>query len=244
MSVNKILVVVAHPDDESFICGGTLAKYAKQGSEVTVICATKGELGRRLGKRPFTVSRESMRRVREGEMREACRALGVQRLEFLDILDKTVEFEEYEGLKQRIIDFIEDIQPDVVLTFHEKLGGHPDHCAIGKATKGAYLEAVTRPDQARYLYFITYGDEIKGFDLSPDVVSAVNIRCSLQEKLSTYRAHRSQSDVHKWAWQSDEQAILGVSPIEYFIRFTREGAADVLGDAPVTTLYNEGTNLS
>jgi LmbE family N-acetylglucosaminyl deacetylase len=41
----NMLVVLAHPDDESFPMGGTLAKYAAEGVEITLICATLGELG-------------------------------------------------------------------------------------------------------------------------------------------------------------------------------------------------------
>ncbi|MEW9702013.1 PIG-L family deacetylase [Paenibacillus sp. SI8] len=226
MGIERILVVVAHPDDESFICGGTIAKYAKQGAEVTVVSATKGELGRRVGQSPY-LSREALRGVRERELREACQAIGVQRLEFLDILDKTVEFEDELRLKDRIAGLIQEIKPDVLLTFHEVLGGHPDHLAIGKAATRAYQEAVDRGQgEAKHLYFITFGEEIKSFSIPSEQITAVDIRDSLQEKLLTYRAHRTQTDIVEWVWQSDERAIQSIHPTEYFIR---GGGEDVLG---------------
>ncbi len=58
----KLLAVFAHPDDETFICGGTLARYAKLGVEITLLCATKGAMGRRMGTPPF-VNRETMPRL-------------------------------------------------------------------------------------------------------------------------------------------------------------------------------------
>lgn len=50
----KLLAVFAHPDDESFICGGTLAKYASEGVDITLVSATRGEMGRRMAIRPIS----------------------------------------------------------------------------------------------------------------------------------------------------------------------------------------------
>ncbi len=49
----KLLAVFAHPDDETFICGGTLAKYASEGVEIALVSATRGEMGRRMGNPPY-----------------------------------------------------------------------------------------------------------------------------------------------------------------------------------------------
>lgn len=57
--IRKLLAVFAHPDDESFICGGTLAKYASAGVEITLVSATRGEMGRRMGNPPY-LNRETM----------------------------------------------------------------------------------------------------------------------------------------------------------------------------------------
>lgn len=84
------------------------------------------------------MNRETMGAAREQELRNACASLGIRDLRFLDIRDKTVEFIDEELLIGRIAGLMEEIEPDVVLTFHERLGGHPDHCAIGKATTAAF----------------------------------------------------------------------------------------------------------
>lgn len=131
----KLLAVFAHPDDESFICGGTLAKYARLGVEITLVSATRGEMGRRMGNPPY-VNRETMPTVREKELREACEVLGIHRLIFLDIRDKTVQFLDPEWLTERIAALIKEVEPDVVLTFHEKLGGAPRSLCDRKSCHG------------------------------------------------------------------------------------------------------------
>ncbi len=67
-----MLVILAHPDDESFAVGGTLAKFAKQGVRVILICATRGEAGIS-GMKP-----EEVGKIREGELREAAKHLGIE----------------------------------------------------------------------------------------------------------------------------------------------------------------------
>lgn len=58
---SHVLVVMAHPDDETFAVGGTIALYTQAGVPVTYACATGGEMGRRMGKPAFT-NREQLRR--------------------------------------------------------------------------------------------------------------------------------------------------------------------------------------
>lgn len=223
MTQRKILLVLAHPDDESFICGGTLAKYAQEGVQITLVCATKGEMGRRVGNPP-SVTRETMYKVRERELDEACRALGISNLHYLGLLDKTVEFADERLMIGRIAQFIREIDPDVVLTFHEQYGGHPDHCAIGKFCTAAYHEVNrTRSDNEKpnYLYFISMGDRMKNpepYGYSPSQITRIDIERFHKQKLAAFRAHRSQSEFEQWVWSSDEQAIRKFGRYEYFIQ--------------------------
>jgi len=220
MATRKLLLVLAHPDDESFICGGALAKAAYEGAEIMLVCATKGEMGRRVGVPPI-VTRESLCRLRERELEEACRVLGIGKLHFLGLIDKTVEFANEKQLISRISSVMESFQPDVVLTFHEKLGGHPDHCAIGKACTAAFHEAFGKPGAPRYLYFITFGNMMKKpqhYGYRPEQITNVDIRGYEREKLLAFRAHRTQSEINDWVWQPDEQAIRSFGSHEYFIQ--------------------------
>ncbi len=80
------MCVLAHPDDESLGIGGTLAKYADEGVETYLVTATRGERGR-FGESGEKPSPDVVGRVREAELREAARVLGVREVNFLDYYD-------------------------------------------------------------------------------------------------------------------------------------------------------------
>jgi N-acetyl-1-D-myo-inositol-2-amino-2-deoxy-alpha-D-glucopyranoside deacetylase len=75
---------VAHPDDESFGCGSTIAHAAARGAHVTVACAMRGEAGETV---PGTPGGQALGVVREGELRRAAARLGVARVELLGYRD-------------------------------------------------------------------------------------------------------------------------------------------------------------
>ncbi len=144
-----LLAVLAHPDDESFGMGGTLALYAQRGSAVHLICATRGEVG--------TVDAEylqgyaSIAELREAELRCAAAQLGLTSVTFFDYRDSgmpgTLDNQHPQALVQapleqlaaEIAESIRRLKPQVVLTF-DPIGGykHPDHIAIHKATVMAF----------------------------------------------------------------------------------------------------------
>lgn len=145
----RILGVFAHPDDETFCAGGTMAKYAAAGAEVMVVSATRGEAGQIRDARAAT--RRTLGRVREREMHEACARLGVQQALCLDYGDGTLKDVDQEMLTRDIVQIIRGFRPDVVTTFGEDGAcGHPDHVAISKATTAACArsgEAAYFPEQ-------------------------------------------------------------------------------------------------
>lgn len=215
--VKKLLAVFAHPDDETFICGGTLAKYASEGADITLVSATRGEMGRRMGNPPY-LNRETMPAAREKELREACDCLGIGRLIFFDIRDKTVEFADEEALISRIEGLIREVQPDVVLTFHEKFGGHPDHCAIGKAATAAFHRAGRRNAA---LYFISFGRAMENpepYGYSKKDVAKIDVHAHREAKLAAFRAHRCQTEIDEWVWRPDREALSRFGRHEYFMK--------------------------
>ncbi|PYI53045.1 PIG-L family deacetylase [Paenibacillus flagellatus] len=212
----NLLAVFAHPDDETFICGGTLAKYASEGVDITLVSATRGEMGRRMGNPPY-LNRETIAAAREQELRQACARLGIRRLHFLGIRDKTVEFVDEAVLTGRIEALIRDIRPDAVLTFHEKLGGHPDHCAIGKAATAACERAGLRES----LFFISFGDVMEHpepYGYTRGDIVKIDVSAHLEAKLAAFRAHRCQSEIDEWVWLPDREAVSRFGKHEYFIR--------------------------
>ncbi len=154
----RLLALYAHPDDESFGIGGTLARYAAQGVSVTLVCATRGEAGQIAD--PSLATPETLGAVREQELRCACRELGVEQLIFLDYRDSGMAGSPdnqhprafmnapAEEVVPRLVGIIRKVQPDVVVTFEPNGGyGHPDHKAIHRHGVAAFHAA---GDPARY----------------------------------------------------------------------------------------------
>jgi LmbE family N-acetylglucosaminyl deacetylase len=144
-----LLAVVAHPDDESFGMGGTLALYAKEGVEVHLICATKGEAGEVSAQMLDGFS--SIGALREHELNCAAKALGLTKVYFLDYRDsgmagsldnnnpKSLFQAPVDEAAKKIAQLIRTIKPQVVVTF-DPIGGymHPDHIAVHNACVKAF----------------------------------------------------------------------------------------------------------
>lgn len=132
----RVVAVFAHPDDEIFCAGGTMAMWAARGAEVVVVCATRGEAGQI--RDAAVAERRTLGSVREGELRSACACLGVRRVEFFDYIDGTLHGVDLEDLIALVSAIVVEVDPDVVITFGEDGAyGHPDHIVIGEATSVA-----------------------------------------------------------------------------------------------------------
>jgi N-acetyl-1-D-myo-inositol-2-amino-2-deoxy-alpha-D-glucopyranoside deacetylase len=159
----RLLVVVAHPDDETYGTGSLIAAAAKAGVEVTVCCATRGEAGEAHGVPPGA----DLGAVREAELRAAGAELGAHRIVLLDYLDSDMVGEPAEGtlcaadpreLVEAVRAVVDDVRPSVVVTLDPEHGdGHRDHVVISRATVDAcpddmrvYAFAVTRSLLARW----------------------------------------------------------------------------------------------
>jgi LmbE family N-acetylglucosaminyl deacetylase len=142
----RALVVFAHPDDAEFLCGGTVAGWASDGTEIHYVCATDGSAG---WNGP-DLSRQEVARTREVEMREAADVLGVRSVTFLGFVDGTLE--PSLDLRRAVTREVRRVRPDVILTFEPSLWSgrryvnHPDHRAIGEAVLAVVAcDAPTRP---------------------------------------------------------------------------------------------------
>lgn len=157
----KILAVYAHPDDECYCSGGTLAKYVADGAEAMVVSATRGQAGEINDAERAT--RRTLGQVREQELHASCSALRVQHCRCLDYMDGGLADADYEQLVNDVVSIIRDFKPHVVITFGDDGAyGHPDHIAIGKATTDAFFKAASsnyqatqtsEPHQAQRLYY-------------------------------------------------------------------------------------------
>jgi LmbE family N-acetylglucosaminyl deacetylase len=133
----RLLAVFAHPDDETFCAGGTLAKYAAAGWELMAVSATRGQAGQI--RDPLVATRRTLGQVREREFYAACEQLGVRHARVLDYMDGTLQDVDPDELAGVVVQIIRAFRPDVVITFGpDGAYGHPDHIAIGAATTRAF----------------------------------------------------------------------------------------------------------
>jgi LmbE family N-acetylglucosaminyl deacetylase len=136
---NRLMCILAHPDDESLALGGTLAMYAAKGVRTSLVVATRGERGWTGEPAAYPGSRV-LGRMREVELRAAAMALGVSDLVFLDQLDGELDQVDQLTMVAKIVAEIRRFRPDVVVTFGpDGVYGHPDHIAISQLTTTAVI---------------------------------------------------------------------------------------------------------
>jgi Uncharacterized proteins, LmbE homologs len=137
----KLMCILAHPDDESIALGGTIAKYADEGVEISLVVATRGERGW-FGLPEENPGELALGSIRETELYAACRTLGVKRLDFLNYVDGDLDQADFRHIVPQLVHIVREVRPQVVITFGpDGLYGHPDHVAISQFTTAALLQA-------------------------------------------------------------------------------------------------------
>lgn len=140
----RLLVVVAHPDDETFGCGSLIAHAAHQGIDVAVVCATRGEGGSPAPGSTITPGR-SLADVRESELRAAAQLLGASAVHLLGWIDSGMDGDPASGtlcaaplddVAGRVAAAIDDLRPHIVVTL-DGSDGHRDHIHLRDATLAA-----------------------------------------------------------------------------------------------------------
>lgn len=193
----SVLVVLAHPDDPEFFCGGTVARWCAEGRSVSYCLLTRGDKGSDDNKTPP----EELAAIREAEQREAARRLGVGEVIFLNELDGYVM--PSIDLRREVVRVIRQVQPQAVITSDpttyfpsNRYINHADHRAAGQVT----LDAVY-PAARSALYFPELSNE-EG--LAPHKVrevyiagarkpnTVVDISAYFEKKMEALRAHQSQ----------------------------------------------------
>ena len=143
--VERILVVVAHPDDLDFGAGGTISGWVQAGIAVTYCLCTNGDAGGF----DHSVSRPEMAQIRQAEQTAAAAVLGVTDLHFLGFPDGRLESSI--PLRAAISRVIRQVRPQRVLTqnpgrnFHRIYASHPDHMAAGEAAHCAVYPDARNP---------------------------------------------------------------------------------------------------
>jgi LmbE family N-acetylglucosaminyl deacetylase len=136
--VRSLLFVGAHPDDEVFFAGGTLARYVEEGTRVSIICATRGERGAT----GDLCSIEELPNIREAELISAMRVLGVTDVHFLPYEDQKLSTAPPDEIRRHLVQLIREIKPQIVITFDpEGANQHTDHMAISRFASDAVSAA-------------------------------------------------------------------------------------------------------
>jgi len=173
----RLLVCLAHPDDEVFSCGGVMAQYRQRGISTTLVCATRGEAGEVSD--PALANQDNLGLVRSQELARAAAILGVDDLRFLGYRDSGMAGSAdnqhpaaYAAapdteVVNRLVRIIREIRPQVVVTFDPTGGyGHPDHIAIHRHTVAAVRQAADptfgdgEPWQAARLFYPVFNRDI------------------------------------------------------------------------------------
>jgi N-acetyl-1-D-myo-inositol-2-amino-2-deoxy-alpha-D-glucopyranoside deacetylase len=207
-----MLVVIAHPDDESFGCGSVLARAAAAGDETAVLCATRGEAGE------SRVETDDLAAQREAELRAAGKVLGVAEIRLLCHRDSGMDGEpdprslaaaDPSAVAAEVRAVIDELRPDVVITL-DASDGHRDHAVMRDATLEA-VDGASHPPSATYLWCLArssmarWADHMRSEgggeaylamgDLgTPDeeITSVVDASAELSTRWAAIRAHASQ----------------------------------------------------
>ncbi|HSB64295.1 MAG TPA: PIG-L family deacetylase [Thermoanaerobaculia bacterium] len=170
----RLMVVAAHPDDETLGFGGVLARYAAEGVATFLLTATRGDRGRYFGHpagHPEHPGRRAMALIREKELSAAAAVLGLREVRLLDYEDQELDRADVAEVMTAIVGHLRRARPDVVLTFApDGSYGHPDHIAISQLTTaavvasadpgfgGARAPTLGQAHAVKKLYYLAWGE--------------------------------------------------------------------------------------
>ncbi len=236
----RLLAVLAHPDDESRIIGGTLAAYSAEGVRVAVWLATRGEASTLVGDPPVCTPEELVA-VRARELAAAAAALGLAEVRVLDYPDGGLDRVDEDSIVGDIVRAMRELRPQVVITFGpEGRTLHPDHIATHRFATRAFdvagdptaypeqLDAGLAPWTPRKLYYTTVAASLAletgwRFPATPDEAITVTLDITPQltaKKRATIEAHRTQyadppfsnlDEDARWRALSREDFVLAAS---------------------------------
>lgn len=202
-SAKNVMLIFAHPDDETFTCGGTILKKVRAGSSIKLICATRGDAGE-LGNPPVC-TREELSEVREKEVRDASSILGISYIYFFDYLDGKLNEVPIDELSEKIFEIIEKEKPDEIFTFGpDGITNHPDHIAISRATDKAFEKLNSKTCSLFFVSILkknieklrkTEGD----YNALGEISMKVDITHELDKKIEALKCHKTQNkDVERF----------------------------------------------
>ncbi len=224
----RVMSIHAHPDDQEFTVGGTLAKWARAGSEIVTVCITSGDSGSNEKTAP-SMTKEKLVPIREEEQRSACRVLGIKDVVFLRYPDGMLQHTI--TLRRDLTRLIRKYKPYAVVCgdptvrfYGNSYMNHPDH----RAAADVALDAVFPSAGTRLIFPELLDEGLEPHEVSrifihgsekPDTF--VDIRSTLELKVAALQEHHSQ--IHDWdptemmkEWAKDEGKERGLEAAEAF----------------------------
>lgn len=177
---NKVLVISAHPDDETYGVGGTIARHIKQGDEVEVIIMTDG-----------VTARHNVTEPQKAAARNACSALGVGTVHFANLPDQQLDHLPLTEVIDPIYQLVKSLRPNIVYT-HHRGDANQDHRRIFEATLVAVRPFGGNPVEQLYCYEVAssteWGPTFAEWAFLPNIY--VDICETLEAKLTAVEAYR------------------------------------------------------
>ncbi len=208
-----LLIILAHPDDESFSMGGTIARYAAEGIKVVLVCATLGEAG------IPEVSPLQAGKIRSAELCCAARKLGIREIRFLGYRDGTLTDVDTGELTAKLVSLIQEYQPQAVITFGpDGISGHPDHMTISSRVTQAFDRAGL--SNAVRLFYLAPSEATRqscgvapSQEMAGGPVASIDITDYRLPKIHAIQCHASQNSPVQG---KPEQAAKDLACHEYF----------------------------
>jgi N-acetylglucosamine malate deacetylase 2 len=235
----SFVLLLAHPDDETFFAGGTVAQCAAEGVRVGLLCATRGERGATSG----VCTTEDLPRVREAELRDAAAILGIQELEFLPFEDQQLARAPMDTMRRAVVRMLRRLRPDVAFTFDpDGANQHADHVAMSRfAMDGIAAAADPRwyPDEGppHTVSRVLWPCPVRAWELGqlahpesePGIDYRIDIRQFRDVKEAALRAHRTQ-------WPGLSKLFLGNATALHWECF-RNASVQRPANVPVNSLF-------
>lgn len=227
-SLHSILCIAAHPDDIEFTIAGSVARWTREGRVVDVCLVTTGGAGTN----EYTPSGDGLVPIRERELHEAARILGVREVVLLGYQDGVVE--PTLGLRHDLTRVIRRLRPDVVVCsdptvryYGNEYMNHPDHRAVASAA----LDAVFPSAETRGIFPDLFTEGLGPHKVKEVLISGadpadtwVDITDTIETKCAALKAHASQVGSGDWVdamlreWGAREGKRAGVKYAEAYRR--------------------------
>lgn len=190
----KYLFVFAHPDDETVACAGTIKLLREAGHSVTLISATPGDAGEVSASASAELKRSgSVGALRARELEKVARHLSISEYRILEYADGSITNQDVWGrLQQDVVDIIDEIQPDVIITFdHTGWYYHLDHVGVSIATTLAYQSSTHRAKALLFSHYQPGGSRWKYVFRPAPATHYVEVG-AIEHKKAALLLHKSQ----------------------------------------------------